>query len=88
MQSTVNYSIQKGADTFKFLMEPQNPRTTPTKAMMNILLGSDNSCTTPFEILFFIWSPSWWRYIVGGLLFEKRYESNFVCPTKVGDASL
>ena len=51
-------------------IEPHNPRNTPTKAMMNIasailgggiqfavLLGSDNSYTTPFEIPFLIRSP-------------------------------
>ena len=47
------------------MFEPHNPRTTPTKTMMNIasailgvvfhfavLLGSDHSYTTPFEIPF------------------------------------
>ena len=51
-------------------LEPHNPRTTPTKAMKNIasailgvvahfvvLLGSDNSYTTLFEIPFLIRSP-------------------------------
>ena len=46
-------------------IEPHNPRSTPTKAMMNItsailgvvyifavLLGSDDSCTTRWEYLF------------------------------------
>ena len=31
-----------------------------------VLLGSDNSYTTPFEIPFLIRSSSWWRYMVGG----------------------
>ena len=34
-----------------------------------VLLGSDNSYTTPFEIPFSIRSPLWWRYMVGGPLF-------------------
>ena len=33
-----------------------------------VLLGSDNSYTTPFEIPFLIRSPLWWRYMVGGPL--------------------
>ena len=33
-----------------------------------VLLGSDNSYTTPFEIPFLIRSLSWWRYMVGGPL--------------------
>ena len=34
-----------------------------------VLLGSDNSYTTPFEIPFFIRSLLWWRYMVGGPLY-------------------
>ena len=33
-----------------------------------VLLGSDNSYTTPFEIPFLIQSSSLWRYVVGGPL--------------------
>ena len=35
---------------------------------MGVLLGYDNSYTTPLEIPFLIRSPSWWRYMVGGPL--------------------
>ena len=31
-----------------------------------VLLGSDNSYTTPFEIPFLIRTPLWWRCMVGG----------------------
>ena len=43
-----------------------------------VLLGSDNSCTTPFEIPFLIRSPSWWQCIVGGPLNRCAVPRNFL----------
>ena len=43
-----------------------------------VLVGSDNSYTTPFEIPFLIRSPLWWRYMVGGPLHG--------CPTMISSS--
>ena len=47
-----------------------------------VLLGSDNSCTTPFEIPFLIRSPLWWRYMVGGPL--RRLRIKLKSRSKIG----
>ena len=35
-----------------------------------VLLGSDNSYTTPFEVPFLIQTALWWRYMVGDPLYR------------------